>query len=80
MTIYESLKAIEEYIESVRTCHNCKSIVCLDDVYPTTCENCPSDCDSHSEPECEMPYVLFDAAFKGLERLKLAVDIKPEVD
>ena len=51
-------KSATELLDAMETCHVCNSTMSMDDIEPTHCEDCASDCDDHELPSCTPVYVL----------------------
>lgn len=52
------MNAIDKLLDALETCHICGGTLHLEDVEPTHCEDCSSDCEEHEAPDCEPMYML----------------------
>lgn len=69
MSRAEALAKITALLDAIETCHICGGTLALDDVEPTHCENCSSDCDYHDAPDCVLLSHLHQEARRALVAL-----------
>lgn len=72
MTTSEALTHITALLDALETCHICCGTLALDDVGPTHCENCSSDCDEHEAPACAPLSQLHSEARRAVRLLQKA--------
>lgn len=71
------LAEIQNYLDSIETCHVCGGTLVLEESAPH-CENCSWDCDEHDEPSCEAPFYKHDKAKRAVAALLAALDAKSQ--
>lgn len=65
----DAIAKIKALLDAMVTCHLCGGTLHLEDVDPTHCENCSSDCEEHELPRCTSVSRLHSEASRALRFL-----------